>query len=271
MDKEVRKKKLQVKLEEIQATIGLLWFLLILEGLILLILNPYFIPVDWLSRVLEVVQAFFLRILWPVGEGDFVDRTYRYYIYVAITWLRNLQAYPIVTLVLRYGLPVLQCALYVYRALVSVCLTIVGRERPQKRSGQAKKNTQPKQPKEPRGALVSGMLEAKAKEANRYLQELQNRHPALPKGDMGVWIGNQSAADGSKAEEDRILPWQNGRIVYDMGTRGKLVFKLEGAQAYLETEKGSVTLTVGEPLAICHVSAAKEETVVATATWLGGF
>lgn len=271
MDKNVRKKKLQRHLSETKDMIAVVWVMLILEALILLILYPNFIPVDWLSRALAAVQTFFRQILWPAGEADFVDKTYRYYIYKVVTWVKDWPEYPKVVLPVRCALPLLQCIQYVYLGILRLCLATVERERAPRQSKQPKPIQQPKQPKEPRGTLVSGMLPSEAAKASKYLEQLRSRHPKLPEKDMGLWIGNQPITDMGTVEPDRLLPWQNGEIVYDMGARGKLVFKLVGTQAYLETEKGPMALTVGEPVVISYVNAAKEKVMACTATWLGGF
>lgn len=288
MEKNVRVRKVQVQLNKNKKRLRTWGTIFLLQLLILVLWHVGFFEAEWLKRALEAVQSFFQRVFWPMSEADFTDRTYRYYVYVVVSWIKvavgyvvswvkSLWLYPILELVFWFGPLALFCFFIVYRIVLRAVLWFAKREtpekqpKPEKKPPQPKPVPQPKQPKEPRGPLVSGMIEAKAKEATRYLAELCSHHPALPTEDMGLWIGNQMPTDGGAVVPDRILRWKDGQIVYDTGVRGELVFRLEEEQAYLEEKGNLLALTVGEPMAVSYVNAAKEEVVVCTITWLGGF
>lgn len=272
-NKERKVKKVQAAINRAKSRGAWLWFFLILEGLILLIINPTFIPWEWARHILYTIRDFFLFLFWPVSEADSIDQTYRYYIYLGCEWVKSQAFYPYLAVFGKLLIPLFLLLNIAYRNGLEVYKMILQskpKERPASKPAKPKEKS-PRKPLMSNVPQVSGMYSTEAAKANNFVEEKRRNYPHAQLEDAGLWVGNLPRTEKDKVEPDKILPWKNGQIVLEGLTIGKVFFELIDGQAYMVTNERKERMTVGEPMVIDRCNAAGETPADCAVIWLGGY
>ena len=220
-------------------------FALLVEGFILLLLNPGFFGPGAFYSTMVTIGSYIDDAMCFRGDQDL--GTYRYYIHSMFQWIEGLEIYPFICALLPwvvpgwFGLTILRHFIYKFS------IAYINRP-PKKRDRSA--------------TMVSGLYEAEKKAATERFEQLRVQCNDPFRGDQGIRVQGRT---------DYVKRWDsNNRILLEDVAIGKLHLALRDGQAYLETSDGWIPLQKGVPMVFRYDNRGGETIIQSALIWLGG-
>lgn len=231
---------------------GFLIFALIVEGFILLLLNPSYPGIKWLEVALTAIGGFFTKILWPTFPQD--QGTYKETVFNICQWVGGLPLYPLLRFAARWAPPVCFIGTIIRGAILRMRIR-----------GTFKASTAPK------GTAIRCALDRGAStDANNYLKEQMDMNRRLfPKvGGIRVQLFN----DASYQKRDYIVPWdEKGTVTLkEIINKGDVKVIFRDGRVFMDTASGAFELSPNQPIVFNRTNAGGKILSQSVITWIGG-